>query len=101
MDVTKECKTCGEELPLDNFYRSKLGYYTSYCKPCHIARCGQTQRTKYVKRPTGIAKLEPETRELLHRLAQEGVKPRQIAEQTGIPYARICGWIRTGALGVQ
>ena len=36
----KTCNDCKEEKPFDHFYRVGEGgkYYSSYCKPCHLAR---------------------------------------------------------------
>lgn len=64
----RECKRCGQVLPLTMFSPSKngAGGYQPYCKPCRSAYVGQAKKAKRTR---------------TNRPAREEIWPRPITEQ--------------------
>jgi hypothetical protein len=92
----KKCKGCGEVKDKATcFYRAGPSYQ-SRCKPCHIAiRRTYKQTPKvYVRKPTGYARLPPETQQLILEMYRKREKWKTIALKTGVKYATLLKWKR-------
>ncbi len=76
---TKKCKVCGEDKPLDEFYKNRLGY-TDVCKCCVTKKrkcsrekkdeTNQLRRQLEDKRTIAISDFTP--RELMQELKRRG-----------------------------
>lgn len=62
--ATKHCKICAARKPLSDFYKTKIKYYSSYCKPCFVKRVNSERALKrsYVVCPHCGEKLKHYTR---------------------------------------
>lgn len=76
MDKTKICKGCGQELPLDAFYRKNFGNYYSRCKCCEKARLGKYPKLLKKQEPErepGSACIREYAKGALHRLYEAAI----------------------------
>lgn len=55
----KRCTICREVKTRENFYVSKKGHLSSYCKPCHNVRTAEDQRRAREKARDGRPKRQP------------------------------------------
>lgn len=92
--MERQCTACGVK-DADHFtYKSKQGIkFFPKCKKCHNAGT-------YIKRPTGWAKIDPETqKEILKAMGDKWQKLSHIAKRFDLSYSTLRKWIMRGDLG--
>jgi len=86
------CKQCGKVGTIDDHftYKTKTGIKPlPKCRKCH-------NLGKYQKKPTGWAKLPPETQDAIRARLKEGIKMTRIADEHGVSYANLKRWVGKG-----
>lgn len=89
--MSKTCPDCEQTLPLTSFYKAGK-YWTKRCKKCH------NLKRRAVKKPTGFAKLAPETQQKIRRCMLSRDRTKDIAKSAGVPYSSLRRWIKGGQI---
>lgn len=90
----KFCKTCGQILPITEFYPTGKTLQT-LCKACHNAACTIRSRKRREPRKNPFQKLDPEIQEILKKYI--GTRPiSKISVELGIKASKIYEWRKNG-----
>ena len=90
MSELKQCKQCGKETPLNDYYRHKSNvngkyYYSSQCKICHKQSSVLNNEILINKRQgvygifSGQTCLYGESKQILHRIAMHKVRMKNLS----------------------
>jgi hypothetical protein len=97
---TRICNKCSEEKPKSDFYfGGKYPQYRSTCRKCMAHIGSENKMKKYVKRPTGFAKLTTEQQELfISTMKASSINSAQKA--IGVSSTTGYAWVKTGQIPI-
>ena len=90
--MSKPCASCGVEKIMSEYYENYL-HYSRKCKECI------STANRRVKKPTGFAALPSAIRDSIkQQLQNRRIKLKDIADEHGVAYANLSGWVRKGQI---
>ena len=89
--MSKTCASCGVDKMMSEYYEKYL-HYSRKCKEC-ISIANRRPKS------TGFASLDPAIQESIKmQLQNRRIKLKEIADEHGVAYANLSGWVRKGQI---
>ena len=100
MNISKECKICKVNKPINDYYRNKkTTYYHSNCLQCvNQMRSLYITNKNYVKKLTGLAKYSQNVQDYVREAIRNKVDIKEISENSNIHKSTISNWIRNNKI---